>query len=60
MHFQISSDFLLLLVLSKRHFFDFDSINYSKDTGGTNQGPAYYQECVSLFGKKGFMKPVNE
>jgi hypothetical protein len=31
MHFQISSDFLLLLVLSKRHFFDFDSINYSKE-----------------------------
>ena len=30
------------------------------DTGGTNQGPAYYQECVSLFGKKVFMKPVNE
>jgi hypothetical protein len=29
-------------------------------TGGTNQGPAYYQECVSLFGKKVFMKPVNE
>ena len=28
-------------------------------TGGTNQGPAYYQECVSLFGKKVFMKPVN-
>ena len=31
-----------------------------KTTGGTNQGPAYYQECVSLFGKKVFMKPVNE
>ena len=30
------------------------------DTGGTNQGPDYYQECVSLFGKKVFMKPVNE
>ena len=33
---------------------------YSELTGGTNQGPAYYQECVSLFGKKVFMKPVNE
>ena len=29
-------------------------------TGATNQGLAYYQECVSLFGKKVFMKPVNE
>ena len=32
----------------------------SSITGGTNQAPAYYQECVSLFGKKVFMKPVNE
>jgi len=31
-----------------------------KANTGTNQGPAYYQECVSLFGKKVFMKPVNE
>ena len=34
--------------------------NAEANTGGTNQGPAYYQECVSLFGKKVFMKPVNE
>ena len=39
-----------------RGFFPFPAII----TGGTNQGPAYYQECVSLFGKKVFMKPVNE
>ena len=32
MHFQISSDFLVGRVLSKRHFFDFD---YSKEIAGT-------------------------
>ena len=37
-----------------------DDDDWNDDTGGTNQGPAYYQECVSLFGKKVFMKPVNE
>ena len=37
-----------------------DEMRNTCNTGGTNQGPAYYQECVSLFGKKVFMKPVNE